>query len=33
MLPPMSDTALIALKSSALIGTTIALLRWLGFAA
>jgi len=33
MLPPMSDTALIALKSSALIGATIALLRWLGFAA
>jgi hypothetical protein len=28
----MSGTALIALKSSALIGATIALLRWLGFA-
>jgi len=32
MLVPISDTFLIALKSSALIGITIALLRWLGFA-
>jgi hypothetical protein len=32
MLAAMSDTFLTALKSSALVGATIVLLRWLGFA-